>query len=500
MKNASVARFRPEMERLEEREVPAAITFSSRTGVVVITGSSQDDVASVALVGSDVKVDLKCYSSAPPNLEFFGDSKTIPASSVKSITFQGLDGTDKFTNNTAIKSTADGGLGNDELNGGSGADFLTGNSGNDVVHGNGGNDKLRGWSGNDKLYGDAGDDVIQGHSGNDQIFGGANNDALYAGSGTDTLSGESGADVLVSIGGGFDTLTGGSESDNFWMDTTDTSTDASFTELVLGYVHKVNQFIGYSYNGGATSTSVSKELLGQSLADPTPYPGILFSHSFETHPLFAAGGPTMNDVFQGSVGDCYMMSTLSAIAKANPEVIRRMVVDLGDGTFAVRFYRNGQAQYVRVDADLWYDPSSGKPIYAKLGSQGCLWVPIVEKAYAFWRTLKGSYPSISGGNAGLAKVYADFGRTFEDHEIQDGVTAQQVINWFNAGRRPAIKDKIIASASDMLNWIKTEQASGNGVVVGAVSSFSNATKLRVDDPNTTANESTFRRGQHVRGR
>jgi hypothetical protein len=462
MKNASAPSLRPEVERFEEREVPAAITFSSRTGIVTITGSSQDDLASVAVIGSDVKVDLKCYSSAPPNLEFFVDSKTFSASAVKSVTFKGLDGADKFTNDTSIKSTAYGGPGNDQVNGGGNRDRLYGDIGSDIVHGNGGNDQLYGGGGGDKLYGD------------------------------------SGSDVLVAIGGGYDSLTGGSESDNFWMDTSDTSTDASPTENFYGYIHKVGQFVRYSYDGGATSTFVSKELLGQSLAEPNPYPGILFSQNFKTKPLFASGGPSMNDVFQGSVGDCYLMASLSAIAKANPEVIRRMVVDLGDGSYAVRFYRNGQPQYVRVDADLWYDPLSGKPIYAKLGQEGSLWVPIVEKAYAFWRMLKGSYPSIAGGNASGTPVYDDLGRGSDPHQINDGVTAKQVINWFNAGSPDgAIKDKVIAGATDMLDWIRLELQSGNAVVVGAVSNFKNTTPLQVDDPSTAANENTFRRGQHV---
>src|SRR5262249_13538715 len=104
--------------------------------------------------------------------------------------------------------------------------------------------------------------------------------------------------------------------------------------------------------------------------------GQLWGANFKSNPLFASSGPTKDDIFQGGVGDCYFMSALSAIAKAKPEYIKNMVVDLGDGTYAVRFYRNGQPNYVRVDADLWTVSPGGSPTYAKLGQENCLWVPV----------------------------------------------------------------------------------------------------------------------------
>ena len=204
--------------------------------------------------------------------------------------------------------------------------------------------------------------------------------------------------MIVTIGGGYDVINGGPQWDNVWMDTTDTMTDTSAGEIGE-QVHPQGQPVrrlqlqrrGHVDPGGQGAGWAEP-------ADPEAEEGILWSHDFSDKPLFASSGPNADDVFQGSTGDCYMMARLSAIADANPEFIRKMVVDLGDGTYAVRFYRNGQPEYVRVDADLYWDPVSGKPIYAKLGRQESIWVPIVEKAYAFWRYQQGSYESISGGD------------------------------------------------------------------------------------------------------
>jgi Ca2+-binding RTX toxin-like protein len=234
------------IEALEKRDLMASILFNAPTGVLTITGSSQDDVASVAVVGMQVKASLTCYSDAPPNLSFFSDTESFAIGSVKEIKFYGLDGKDKFTNGTSIKSTADGGLGDDQLTGGTGADSFVGNYGDDILTGNGGNDVLWGSGGHDKLYGGTGKDVLKGHGGNDWLYGGSNNDQLFAGSGEDHVYGNGGNDVIVTIGGGYDVITGGAQWDNVWMDTTDTMTDASANELSLKYIHKVKPLLTIS--------------------------------------------------------------------------------------------------------------------------------------------------------------------------------------------------------------------------------------------------------------
>jgi hypothetical protein len=133
---------------------------------------------------------------------------------------------------------------------------------------------------------------------------------------------------------------------------------------------------------------------GMFLADPITTNAMLGSSNFAASPLFSAGGPSKNDIKQGGVGDCYFMSTLASVARVSPDRVRQLVVDLGDGTYAVHFKGNGGAdQFVRVDADL---PTSGGALaYSKQGAGGSIWVPIVEKAWTFFRDNKGTYASIA---------------------------------------------------------------------------------------------------------
>ncbi|NOY25403.1 MAG: hypothetical protein GXP62_05975 [Oligoflexia bacterium] len=111
-----------------------------------------------------------------------------------------------------------------------------------------------------------------------------------------------------------------------------------------------------------------------------------------------------NDVKQGQLGDCYLMAGMAATARAEPEAIRRLIVDNGDGTFEVTLFirktpsSTPVAMRQVIDARL---PSkgAGNPVYAGLGSSTKegdeLWPALLEKRLA---QEKGSYELISGGN------------------------------------------------------------------------------------------------------
>ena len=60
-------------------------------------------------------------------------------------------------------------------------------------------------------------------------------------------------------------------------------------------------------------------------------------------------GPSETDVDQGSVGDCYFLASLGSVADRDPGRIEDIFTDNGDGTFTVRFFRDGNAEYVTVD-------------------------------------------------------------------------------------------------------------------------------------------------------
>lgn len=111
------------------------------------------------------------------------------------------------------------------------------------------------------------------------------------------------------------------------------------------------------------------------------------------------------DVKQGALGDCYLMAGMAATARANPESIRRIVKDNGDGTFDVtlflkdNYWSDPKPWTTTVDARL--PMQNGSPLYAAYGSRTAdadeLWPALLEKALA-QRT--GSYEFIRGSKVG----------------------------------------------------------------------------------------------------
>jgi hypothetical protein len=112
-----------------------------------------------------------------------------------------------------------------------------------------------------------------------------------------------------------------------------------------------------------------------------------------------------NDVAQGSLGDCYLIAGMLAVARADPSLIEKLIKDNKDGTFAVTLYIRRNA-YERprpvtktVDARLAVKTAGGSPLYAKTGDNTAegteMWPALLEKTLA---THKGSYEQISGGN------------------------------------------------------------------------------------------------------
>ena len=45
----------------------------------------------------------------------------------------------------------------------------------------------------------------------------------------------------------------------------------------------------------------------------------------------------MNDIYQGSLSDCYFLAPLASLAYSEPQKLMNTAVDLGDGTYAFRF-------------------------------------------------------------------------------------------------------------------------------------------------------------------
>lgn len=368
--------------------------------------------------------------------------------------------------------------GDDELEGNLGIDRLTGGDGNDSMAGSGGSDLL--WGGN-------GDDDLRGHGGQDTLRGEAGNDALNGGSDNDTYDGGTGNDFLMAIGLGTDTLTGGSQWDSTWRDSSDSLTDLTTDEDTKGYQHIVSAF------HSAPGYSTGLDAVGEDLPDPAPQSDdAVTKKNYASSPLFGPAGPRKEDVDQGALGDCYFMARLGSVASTDPEYVRNSVAPLGDGSYVVRFWSDTlphTATYVRVDADLWTN-GANRPAYAGVLADGGSWVAIMEKAYAVARKDLVSYDSIDGGNgAKLVHFSADIDHP-ESFAISNGtLTPDAVRSWWVAGEPAgATADLVKAQDKTLLNWLHARRSENKAVGFGSMGNLSN---------NLPLTSTNYRRSEHI---
>jgi hypothetical protein len=174
------------------------------------------------------------------------------------------------------------------------------------------------------------------------------------------------------------------------------------------------------------------------------------------------GGPAFRDVDQGSLGDCYFVAALAEVAQDRPQAIKDLFTDNGDGTFTVRFFDNGVADYVTVDRFLPTD-AAGHAVYAGFGggrsdSTGNeLWVALAEKAYAqineegwLGHAAANAYSAIDGGFSDLALKH-----------IAGGAAGW---TWITAATANQLLAAVAAARPTVLG--SKESNPGNGVVDG----------------------------------
>lgn len=125
------------------------------------------------------------------------------------------------------------------------------------------------------------------------------------------------------------------------------------------------------------------------------------------------------DVRQGSIGDCWWIASMMAVAQANPELIERAITANPNGTYTVRLYDDGSPVDVVVTPEmvLWPD---GSPAFVdnqvRGGKDYELWPLVLEKALAL---RYGDYEDIEGGHAseGLEMLTGRESRTYDPDDI-----------------------------------------------------------------------------------
>ncbi|MEW8351192.1 MAG: C2 family cysteine protease [Candidatus Thiodiazotropha taylori] len=151
------------------------------------------------------------------------------------------------------------------------------------------------------------------------------------------------------------------------------------------HIKQGNTAVNYSERYDSSTTS--------RISDPDPHKNIFGPPTTRTDDQLFIDGISIDDVNQGSLGDCYLIATIASIAKTNPEFISNMIADNQDGTYTVRLYDAGHPRYIIVDADL-YRNDNGDPAYTHGTNPREIWPAIIEKAYA---KINGGYDDIVSG-------------------------------------------------------------------------------------------------------
>ena len=150
--------------------------------------------------------------------------------------------------------------------------------------------------------------------------------------------------------------------------------------------------------------------------------------------LYATGaGDTnqidLNDISQGNIGDCYLMSAMGAVARSHPEVIQNMISENRDAngnvvSYTVTFHETdngflgipgffGQSHdkevRITVDATFPSGDNHARTSSSDTDSNGRteIWPLIIEKAYAQY---KGGYDDIGDGGDPANTLSAITGR------------------------------------------------------------------------------------------
>ena len=167
-----------------------------------------------------------------------------------------------------------------------------------------------------------------------------------------------------------------------------TTTSTQITQLsnkwFLGSDLPSDLFV-YGGPNGQVPSSYTFTPLNISFYDPTTYSGL---NPWGVSTIFGSYGtngiventmsgavhfaPSMNDVNQGGIGDCALLSWLADLAHTNSSVIHNMITDNGNGTFGIKLYQLGIPLYITVNSVLSNISSTGQYV----------WAALIEKAMA----------------------------------------------------------------------------------------------------------------------
>ncbi|CDW81319.1 calpain family cysteine protease containing protein [Stylonychia lemnae] len=109
----------------------------------------------------------------------------------------------------------------------------------------------------------------------------------------------------------------------------------------------------------------------------------------------------LGDIDQGGLGDCYLLAGVSAVGELNSRFEKAFVNPEINwaGLYAFNVYIRGIPHVLVVDDAIPAGDYGKKPAFASFGSDGSIWGPLLEKAFA---KVNSNYEEIKGGQVNEA--------------------------------------------------------------------------------------------------
>lgn len=104
------------------------------------------------------------------------------------------------------------------------------------------------------------------------------------------------------------------------------------------------------------------------------------NHDASDLPLFAKE-PTVDDIEQRLLGDCYLQAALISMVQQDPQAIKRCMRDNGNGTVTVRFFKKDAPEQPLIPKYVTVTKTVPKSLGMDTFSANNLWVQMIEKAY-----------------------------------------------------------------------------------------------------------------------
>lgn len=236
------------------------------------------------------------------------------------------------------------------------------------------------------------------------------------------------------------------------------------------------------------------EKLGSTQSGPIAQKGVGDAHPF-----------SVNDVNQGSIGDCYFLASLVAVANSNPNHIKNAIKDNKNGTYTVNLFTVKEESsfifwkkkvFTPVNVVLYptfpiaasgHDAAnpnaSDNPAHAHGGDKDAsgnteLWVRLIEKAYAL---LMGSYKAIGNGGFGANALEVLLGKPYQEEVLGDSYK-KRILEMYKENipiEVATFKDTIANLTGDLQTFAR------NNSIVGGHSyavMYADDTKIRVRNP------------------